>query len=167
MTWPAPSCGCCGDAKAWPLLRHVWPTFAGRRRCGVSGRGHGERGRAARPGQNRKARRGSAHDLLQRRSVLVLEHGDHLGRLAALAGASRFCSLCGLFGFGRVLGGGGLLGRPPLRGRALGPERHVWPFCPPSASRAPFPACRFHRGSGYAARCGGRQWWRSSGSSPV
>ena len=48
-------------------------------------------------------------------------HGDHLSRFAPLAGPRfRLCRFRGLFGFGRFLGGGGLLGRPGLGGRTLG-----------------------------------------------
>jgi hypothetical protein len=60
------------------------------------------------------------HDLRQRGPVLPLEHGDHLGRLAALARPSGLLWFGALFGLGRGLGGGGLLGRLGFGGRALG-----------------------------------------------
>src|ERR1022692_3490100 len=60
------------------------------------------------------------HNLGQRGSALPLQHGDHLGGLAALARRGSILRLDDLFALGRVVGGGRLLGRLALGGRALG-----------------------------------------------
>jgi hypothetical protein len=61
------------------------------------------------------------HDLGNRDAALALHQGDHLRHLAALArGTGGVLCLSGILGFGRGLGGGGLLGRLPLRGRNVG-----------------------------------------------
>jgi len=52
------------------------------------------------------------HDLGQSDSVLPLEHGHYLGRLATLARRAGFLRLGGPFARERVLGGGGLSWSP-------------------------------------------------------
>src|ERR1035441_8020267 len=88
----------------------------------------------AKGGGYKRARRvrkptGGCHDFGERRAILALQHRDDLLGLAAFARPSTFLRLGSLFGFGRVLHGGGLLGRLGLRGRALGgPVGCPWPF---------------------------------------
>src|ERR1017187_2816283 len=60
------------------------------------------------------------HDLREGGAVLALQHGDHLGRLAARARSGDLGHRGGLLGRGCFLGGGGLLGYLTLGGRALG-----------------------------------------------
>src|ERR1017187_4316797 len=60
------------------------------------------------------------HDLREGGAVLALQHGDHLGRLAARARCGHPGHRGRLLGRGRFLGGGGLLGYLTLGGRALG-----------------------------------------------
>ena len=72
------------------------------------------------------------HDLRQRGAVLPLEHGGHLGRLAALPRPGGLLCPGGLFAVGRLLGGGGTrncLKRKAIlnkidvgEGRAIGPR---------------------------------------------
>jgi hypothetical protein len=59
-------------------------------------------------------------DLRESGAVLALQHGDHLGGLAALARCGDFRRLGSLLGRGRLLGGGGLVGCLALDGCALG-----------------------------------------------
>ena len=95
------------------------------------------------------------HYLGQSSSVLPLEHGHHLGRFAALARRGGFLRLSGPFALGRVLGGGGPLGR--LGGWRAPPwptVRHLWPFLRLSASRA-LPSVLWPRLiPGYSSRSG-------------